>query len=1007
MTRQVTDNLYIDLEYFTPEDYYVYEARAEANFASAATFTCTATSSATVSFEANLSSAASTTTVVTRIKSFVIDVGSLFTPSITAVATKNSTAVLDVVATLSSTVERNRSVDIALATQANLSAQAAKTFGFASNLNSNFSQTATAVRIKSLSSSLEASNTLSATPNRIKGFSAALSSQCSLTAQVTDLDLAQAALTSAFALTASATRVRRSAVTLSTTATVSASGDKTLSTWRSYHWGWGLRQGAYPGSGGTYQHFSSAGTAIDDDENVYELVTRYTEQTGNDANTLILVKRNALGDVQWKRQFDLGTVSGISPVSNAKITYFNGYLYISASNFSSSGPAWTSRIWKLDLDGARQWGRVAFKIVDHYVDSTGVYFLSGLTTSDVYKLNDSTGTTAWIGQYNQTVDNVPMSITGDANYIYFSTEDPHIFALNKSTGAQVWRRRLDLVSGEVDKPNVLDVNADDELVLVHQRSTSSSYIVTLNPSTGAALSSKTINDAINELVIDEYTGQYYLIGENTTSPSIVYSLNSDLTADWTRQFLNSVELNEANFSVAFNEYHLYLGGVGIDPDLGGGASYLLKTRKDGGITYTGLNLKSPYSGTFQFSDTTAPTIASASVSSITSTTGTYSTTTGNLSTDSTNWTTESSTIDYEWINVVDGLSVGNTASFTVAAIPTYIRNANAAISSQATFSAQPTVVKKGEAALSSQATVTASASRTRGVNANITAQATLTANVARTRGINASVSAQVTVTPIARKTASAGSAVSSAFAIASTLLRIRSSAIATESVATQLSAVAKVGRGLVTINAVSTLNCDAFKAVIAQGNLSSNFAVSAEANLVKEVSAGLQSAVTVTASINRSRNVGAGFTAQATVTADVIKAIFADAILTASGQLTATASRNRPSGASITTRATLSATPSSQILVTAGLISRATVLAQGRFIVNAQANLTAFNTVVTLGSVIQLDPYLTYVIEPETRRFKISEETRLFALNQETRGYLITEETREYAVEQQSAVNII
>ena len=1006
MTRQVTDNLYIDLEYFTPEDYYVYEARAEANFASAATFTCTATSSATVSFEANLSSAASTTTVVTRIKSFVIDVGALFTPSITAVATKNSTAVLDVVATLSSTVERNRSVDIALATQANLSAQAAKTFGFTSNLDSNFSQTATAVRIKSLSSSLEASNTLSATPNRIKGFSAALSAQCSLTAQVTDLDLAQAALTSAFTLTASATRVRRSAVALSTAATVTVSAIKTLSTWRSYHWAWGLRQGAVPGSGGVYQHIFSRSSAVDDNENVYELSTRWTEQT-SPLNALLLVKRTSQGEVVWKKQFDLGVVGFQNHPEHAKITYFNGYLYISTSYYTTSS-AWESRIWKLDLDGARQWGRVSFKIVDHYVDSTGVYFLSGLTTSDVYKLNDSNGTTAWIGQYSQTVDNVPMSITGDANYIYFSTEDPHIFALNKSTGAQVWRRRLDLVSSERDRLNHLDINADDELVIAHNKGDGTSYIVDINTSTGAANSSKNINKAVNELFIDEYTGQHYVLSTTGTNAAVVYALNDDLTVGWSRRFLvSTLDDLERMWYVAFNEYHLYLGGVGIDFDLGGGASYLLKTKKDGGTDYTNAVLRTPYSGTFEFTDAGDPTISTASVNSITSTTGTYSTTTGNLSTDSTNWTTESSTIDYEWINVVDGLSVGNTASFTVAAIPTYIRNANAAISSQATFSAQPTVIKKGEAALSSQATVTANNARTRGVNANITAQATLTANVARTRGINASVSAQAIVTPIARKTASAGSAVSSAFAIASTLLRIRSSAIATESVATQLSAVAKVGSALVTIETASTLNCDAFKAVIAQGNLSSNFAVSAEANLVKEVSAGLQSAVTVTASINRSRNVGAGFTAQATVTADVIKAIFADAILTASGQLTATASRNRPSGASITARATLSATPSSQILVTAGLISRATVLAQGRFIVNAQANLTAFNTVVTLGSVIQLDPYLTYVIEPETRKFKISEETRLFAVNQETRGYLITEETREYAVEQQSAVNII
>jgi outer membrane protein assembly factor BamB len=861
-------------------------------------------------------------------------------------------------------------------------------------------------RIQSDVADLDVVSALTATVTRNRGHSAALTSAFIVTAEGLDLDLATAALTSAFALTASATRIRRSAVALNSAVTTTASANKIISDWRSYHWGWGLRQGAVPGSGGVYQHIFSRSSAVDDNENVYELSTRWTEQT-SPLNALLLVKRTSQGEVVWKKQFDLGVVGFQNHPEHAKITYFNGYLYISTSYYTTF-PAWESRIWKLDLDGARQWGRVSFKIVDHYVDSTGVYFLSGLTTSDVYKLNDSTGTTAWIGQYSQTVSNIPMSITGDVDYIYFSTEDPHIFALNKSTGAQVWRRRLDLVSSERDRLNHLDINADDELVIAHNKGDGTSYIVDINTSTGAANSSKNINKAVNELFIDEYTGQHYVLSTTGTNAAVVYALNDDLTVGWSRRFLvSTLDDLERMWYVAFNEYHLYLGGVGIDFDLGGGASYLLKTKKDGGTDYTNAVLRTPYSGTFEFTDAGDPTITTASVSSITSTTGTYSTTTGNLSTDSTNWTTESSTIDYEWINVVDGLSVGNTASFTVAAIPTYIRNANAAISSQATFSAQPTVVKKGEAALSSAATVTANNARTRGVNANITAQATLTTNVARTRGIDASVSAQVTVTPIARKTASAGSAVSSAFAIASTLLRIRQSAIATESVATQLSAVAKVGSALVTIETASTLNCDAFKAVIAQGNLSSNFAVSAEASLVKEVSANLQSAVTVTASINRTRSVLGSFTTQATVTADVTKVIFADAVLTVASQLAAAPIKTTFVSASITSVVILSATPNAELFITAGLSNAFAFNAVGRFIVNGGANLTAFNTVLSTGTVIQLDPYLTYLVEAESRNLVITGETRLFTVIEESRNYMITEETREYAVEQQSAVNII
>jgi len=42
MTRQVTDNLYIELDYFTPEEYYTYEAVAQSALAAESTFACDA-----------------------------------------------------------------------------------------------------------------------------------------------------------------------------------------------------------------------------------------------------------------------------------------------------------------------------------------------------------------------------------------------------------------------------------------------------------------------------------------------------------------------------------------------------------------------------------------------------------------------------------------------------------------------------------------------------------------------------------------------------------------------------------------------------------------------------------------------------------------------------------------------------------------------------------------------------------------------------------------------------
>jgi hypothetical protein len=51
--------------------------------------------------------------------------------------------------------------------------------------------------------------------------------------------------------------------------------------------------------------------------------------------------------------------------------------------------------------------------------------------------------------------------------------------------------------------------------------------------------------------------------------------------------------------------------------------------------------------------------------------------------------------------------------------------------------------------------------------------------------------------------------------------------------------------------------------------------------------------------------------------------------------------------------------------------------------------LTAFNTQLTLGDVINLDPALTYVIPQETREYPILPENRLYEIESESRLLII------------------
>ena len=94
------------------------------------------------------------------------------------------------------------------------------------------------------------------------------------------------------------------------------------------------------------------------------------------------------------------------------------------------------------------------------------------------------------------------------------------------------------------------------------------------------------------------------------------------------------------------------------------------------------------------------------------------------------------------------------------------------------------------------------------------------------------------------------------------------------------------------------------------------------------------------------------------------------AILTASaGTMTVNAVKTASAQGQITAQATVSCAP----VKFTGII----------------LTLTAFNTQLTLGDVINLDPALTYVIPQETREYPILPETRLYEIESETRELII------------------
>lgn len=191
MSRQVTDNLYIELDYFTPEEYYTYEAVALSNIDCESTLDCDAgviVGGEVVIASGDFPAFATLESTVTRIIQAEIALSDAFTPSMTVEAIRNSTAVIDTVSALIVDAQANRSANVLLEHIADLNAMAAKTVDAVSLM--------------------AASTTVSASTTAQSQTAAALSSTASLTCVGLNVQLASAAFTARSTMLPAADRAR-------------------------------------------------------------------------------------------------------------------------------------------------------------------------------------------------------------------------------------------------------------------------------------------------------------------------------------------------------------------------------------------------------------------------------------------------------------------------------------------------------------------------------------------------------------------------------------------------------------------------------------------------------------------------------------------------------------------------------------------------------------------------------------------------------------------------------
>jgi hypothetical protein len=136
---------------------------------------------------------------------------------------------------------------------------------------------------------------------------------------------------------------------------------------------------------------------------------------------------------------------------------------------------------------------------------------------------------------------------------------------------------------------------------------------------------------------------------------------------------------------------------------------------------------------------------------------------------------------------------------------------------------------------------------------------------------------------------------------------------------------------------------------------------------------------------------GADVSAQFTQTAntDLSKTTRVTANVVTAVATTVTAARTRSTPSTMSANATMVCNNIVLREGNANLVDNFDLLASPQYIIRITATFSAFNSQLTVGEIINIDPALQLMIEPETRINKIPQETRVLSIESETRVNII------------------
>jgi hypothetical protein len=324
-----------------------------------------------------------------------------------------------------------------------------------------------------------------------------------------------------------------------------------------------------------------------------------------------------------------------------------------------------------------------------------------------------------------------------------------------------------------------------------------------------------------------------------------------------------------------------------------------------------------------------------------------------------------------------------TVSSQLTVDPSYIFSGRAQVVSvaSAVITARKSAV--GTVAISSQATVSTVNTRVRSATAALTSTSTLSCSPGLIKG------SAVTLTSTSSVTANA-----------TRVLRFN---IVTSAIATELTVAVKTGRTLVTIESSASLTAVAVKdaRVIVNAVVASTMTCAA----VKTARTGsTQSSAFTQSTINgRLRNNQIVIAGQSTLVASARKLVGVTVNAQSVSSIVANAKAIFLYAIPLTSQFTVTAFAVAGKIITANLVSTATITAPFIRRRSVSAAFTAFNTQLTIGTKITLDPYYQLVVARELSVKKIRQETAILTLDAENRLNTVQLEDRTLRVPRETS----